>query len=70
LRRQLAFSEQPLAEVAEEFSRYGTPITIESAALREYRVSGVFNAYDTESFVAYLRRIGEVEHTAQGIVVR
>src|SRR5690606_41893209 len=63
LRRELMFSEQPLAAVAEEFSRYGTSIHIDSPALRAYRVSGVFNAYDTESFVTFLKRIGEVEHT-------
>lgn len=70
LRRELMFTEQPLAEVAEEFSRYGTPIAIDTPALREYRVSGVFNAYDTESFVTFLKRIGEVEQTPDGIRVR
>lgn len=67
---ELVFSEQRLAEVAEEFSRYGTPIEIDTAALRDYRVSGVFNARDTESFVTYLRRIGEVERTGNGYRVR
>ena len=69
LRRELMFSEQPLSEVAEEFSRYGATIRIDNAALREYRVSGVFNAYDTESFITFLQRIGEVEQTPDGIRV-
>ncbi len=70
LRRELVFNEQRLAEVAEEFSRYGTSIEIEDPALREYRVSGVFNAYDVESFVTYLKRIGTVEPDGAGIRVR
>ncbi len=70
LRRELIFSEQRLADVAEEFSRYGVPIEIEDPALRDYRVSGVFSAYDTESFVAFLRRFGEVEQAGQVIRVR
>jgi transmembrane sensor len=70
LRRELIFSEERLGDVAEEFSRYGVPIEIENPALRDYRVSGVFNAYDTESFIAFLRRFGEVEEGGQAIRVR
>lgn len=70
LRRELIFSEERLGAVAEEFSRYGVPIEIDDPQLRDYRVSGVFSAYDTESFVAFLRRFGKVEQTEKGIRMR
>lgn len=70
LRHELVFSERPLGEVAAELSRYGVPIEIDDRALREYRVNGVFDAYDSESFVAFLARLGEVERSTAGIRVR
>jgi transmembrane sensor len=58
LHGQIRFAQRPLAEVAAEFNRYSTtPIEIETPALRELRVSGVFATYDTDSFVAFLRSL-------------
>jgi transmembrane sensor len=55
LRRQIAFENEPLGEVADEFNRYGQiPIEIEDATLRAVPITGVFDAYDTDSFVAFL----------------
>lgn len=67
LRHEMIFSERPLGEVAAELSRYGVPIVIDDPALREYRVNGVFDVYDTESFVAFLERLGRVERGNTGI---
>jgi len=72
LRREIAFEQEPLKAVAAEFNRYNaTPIEIESPALREIRISGVFAADDTESFIAFLRSIDgvRVEVTATRIRV-
>ena len=73
VRREVAFVGQPLGEVANEFNRYiSTPIVIEDPALREYRISGVFQTYDLDSFIAYLRQFDsiEVERTAKVIRVK
>ncbi|MBL8265608.1 FecR family protein [Steroidobacter sp.] len=70
LRHELAFTGQPLGEVAAQFSRYGVPIRIEDPALQNYRVNGVFDAYDTESFIIFLERLGAVERDSEGVRVR
>jgi transmembrane sensor len=58
LRRQIAFDHEPLAVVAAEFNRYAAaPIEIETPALRDRPISGVFAADDAESFVAFLRSL-------------
>jgi transmembrane sensor len=64
LQRQIAFEDAPLGEVAAEFNRYG-PITLEidDETVRALPISGVFDAYDTESFAAFLQ-------TLQGVVVQ
>jgi transmembrane sensor len=55
LHRQIAFDRRPLGEVAEEFNRYNRiPITIDDPVLRVLRISGVFDAYDQDSFAAFL----------------
>jgi transmembrane sensor len=55
LRRQIAFENEPLGEVADEFNRYGKiPIEIEDNALRALPITGVFDAYDTDSFASFL----------------
>ena len=55
LQRQIAFEQRPLGEVADEFNRYGSiPVEIDDAALRALPISGVFDAYDIDSFVAFL----------------
>ena len=61
LQRQIAFEQRPLGEVAEEFNRYGSiPIEIDDAALRALPISGVFDAYDIDSFVAFLQTLDGV----------
>lgn len=61
LQGDIRFFRKPLAEVAEEFNRYSEkPVDIEDAALRELRVTGIFNAYDTESFLEFLRRLNYI----------
>jgi transmembrane sensor len=64
LQRQIAFQDEPLGEVAAEFNRYG-PITVEikDESLRALPISGIVDAYDTDSFAAYLA-------TLNGVIVR
>jgi transmembrane sensor len=72
LQHQIVFEDRPLGEVATEFSRYGNrPVDIEDAALRELRVSGMFDAGDTDSFIAFLRKLPgiRVEETAERFLV-
>jgi transmembrane sensor len=58
LQRKIVFDQRPLGEVADEFNRYNRiPFSIDDAALRELRISGVFDAADTESFVIYLESL-------------
>ena len=73
VQRQVAFTERPLGEVAAEFNRYGAvPIIVQSERLRELPISGIFNAYDTDSFVAFIGRLDgvEIDRTPGGILVR
>ncbi len=72
LHRQIVVQDRPLGEVAEEYNRYArVTIVIEDAALRALRVSGRFDAYDTESFAAFLESLDgvSVERTATRIRV-
>lgn len=63
LERQIAFENRPLGEVADEFNRYGgIVIEIDDQDLRAMPISGVFDAYDTDSFAAFLE-------TLEGVVV-
>jgi len=69
---KIVFKHRPLGEVASEFNRYGsTPVDIEDAELRAVPVSGMFDAGDTNSFVAFLQTLPgvRVERTAKGIRV-
>ena len=61
LQRQIAFEDEPLGEVAAEFNRYG-PITVEidGESLRALPISGTIDAYDTDSFAAYLATLNGV----------
>ena len=64
LKRQIVFENQPLGEVADEFNRYGhIAIEIDDEAVRALPISGVFDAYDTDSFAAFLQ-------TFNGVVVQ
>jgi transmembrane sensor len=61
LQRKIVFERRPLGEVADEFNRYGTVrFTIDDATLRALAVSGVFGAYDTDSFAAFLETLDGV----------
>jgi transmembrane sensor len=60
--RQLMFEHRPLSEVAEEFNRYNKDqIEIDSAELKHQEVTGVFDAKDPASFVAFLSSVPGVE---------
>jgi transmembrane sensor len=53
--RQLVFENRPLAEVADEFNRYNRQrILIDSNALQSQQVTGVFQANDSASFLAFI----------------
>ncbi|MGH8136503.1 MAG: FecR family protein, partial [Steroidobacteraceae bacterium] len=70
--RKIAFEQRPLGEVADEFNRYGSiPIEIDDPDLRALPISGVFDADDIDSFVAFLRTLDgvRVERTAARIRV-
>ena len=58
VQHKIVFEHRPLGEVAAEFNRYGKiPVEIGDAALRALPVSGMFDAADTESFVAFLQTL-------------
>ena len=62
MQRQLMFEHRPLSDVAEEFNRYNRDrIDIDSAELKRQEVTGVFEANDPASFVAFLSSIPGVE---------
>jgi transmembrane sensor len=72
LQLKIAFERRPLGEVADEFNRYGSiPIAIDDAALRALPISGVFGAYELDSFVAFLQTLDgvQVERTAAQVRV-
>jgi transmembrane sensor len=69
---QIVADDRPLGEVVEEFNRYApVSIGIDDPALRALRVSGRFDVYDTDSFVAFLSSLDgvAVERTATRIRV-
>jgi transmembrane sensor len=71
IHREIAFDHRPLGEIAEEINRYArVPIGIEDASLRELRVSGVLDAYDTDSLLLFLGQYGEVEVGKRAILIR
>lgn len=72
LQRRIVFESEPLGEVADEFNRYGAvQFVIEDSGLRALRVSGVFDAYDANSFAAFLESLDgvRVERTTTEIRV-
>ena len=61
LQRKIAFEQRPLGEVAGEFNRYASiPVEVDDAALRALPISGVFEARDVDSFVAFLQTLDGV----------
>jgi len=72
LDRQIAFEQRPLGEVAEEFNRYNAVVfEIDDPQLRQLTISGVFDAFDTASFAAFLENLDgvRVERQAQRVRV-
>jgi transmembrane sensor len=58
LQRQVIFRKRPLGEVVDEFNRYAKlHLEFTDQAARGIEVSGVFDAYDTESFLAFVATI-------------
>jgi transmembrane sensor len=56
--QKIMFEQETLQNVAAEFNRYGsTQLIIEDAQIATVRISGVFHAYDLESFVMYLETL-------------
>lgn len=72
VRREIVFDGKPLREVTEEFNRYlPVPIEIDDRSLRELKVSGIFNAYDSESFIVFLHQYDvDVREQDDAIYVR
>jgi transmembrane sensor len=69
--REVTFSGARLTDVAEEFGRStGARIHIEDARLRDYRISGVFQTYDLDSFVSYLEQFEGVAVKREGRNIR
>jgi transmembrane sensor len=72
VQHKIVFEHRPLGEVAAEFNRYGRiPVEIEDVGLRALPVSGIFDAADTDSFVAFLQTLPgvRIEKTATRIRV-
>ena len=72
LHRKIVFQGRPLGEVVEEFNRYTqVPVEIDDPTLRMLRVSGSFDAYDTETFLGFLESLDGValQKTATSIRV-
>jgi transmembrane sensor len=73
LEHKMAFKDRPLGEVAAEFNRYGPiPVEIEDSTLRGLPVTGMLDASDTDSFVAFLETLPgvRVERTPTRIKVK
>jgi transmembrane sensor len=65
--RKLIFERRPLGEVAAEFNRYNRRIIeIRGDRLRSEEVTGVFQADDPDSFVAFLARLPGVRIESDG----
>jgi transmembrane sensor len=62
VQQQIMFEDQTLQKVVFEFNRYASlQIVIEDEQAAGLRISGVFNAYDLESFVLYLETLQSLE---------
>jgi transmembrane sensor len=73
LEHKITFKDRPLGEVAAEFNRYGPiPVEIEDSTLQGLPVTGMLDASDTDSFVAFLETLPgmRVERTPTGIKVK
>jgi transmembrane sensor len=70
---QLVFENETLAHVVTEFNRYNrTQLRISDNQLASRRVSGVFEATDTETLLAFIQQGGgeiSITQTDDGIVI-
>jgi transmembrane sensor len=58
---QIILEATPLSEIIVEFNRYAAvPLEIADPELRDLQLSGVFDAYDVESFLEFMRRLDDV----------
>jgi transmembrane sensor len=65
--RKLLFPGDRIADVAAEFNRYNrTRIHVEGEALRNRRMSGVFDADDPSPFLEHLERDPDVRVESRG----
>jgi transmembrane sensor len=72
LHRKITFQGRPLGEVVDEFNRYArVPVEIDDPTLRALRVSGSFDAYDMDTFLAFLESLDGValQRTAASVRV-
>lgn len=71
---QLVFENETLGDVITEFNRYNrTQLRINDVQLAGRKVSGVFDATDTETLLDFIRQSGtevEISRTDDGIVIR
>lgn len=71
LDHQIVFDQQPLSELAGEFNRYNkVSFAINDPRLGSLPVSGVFDAYDPDSFTAFLSSLDGVRIERQGSLIR
>jgi transmembrane sensor len=71
LNRQIIFERRPLGEVAAEFSRYtNTRIEIVDPVARSLQISGIFNAYDSDSFISFLESMDTLTVQRNAGVIR
>jgi transmembrane sensor len=62
VQQKIMFEDQTLQKVVSEFNRYTrTQMVIEDEQAAKLRISGIFNAYDLESFVLYLETLQNLE---------
>ena len=61
---RLDFEDETVATAVEEFNRYNrVQLHVSDAALATRRVSGVFDASDPESFIAFIQTVARVRVT-------
>ncbi len=67
------FENDTLADVVQEFNRYNrVQLSITDAQLAARKVSGVFDATDSETLLAFIRQSGNqvnITRTDEGIVI-
>jgi transmembrane sensor len=71
LQREIVFQHSPLENVVKDFNKYSElPIVIDSEELESLSISGVFSAYDLESFIQFLDALDNVDVEVQKNKIR